>query len=212
MTSLQFIYNVETNNGERIVTGALRGIRTGILQTYDLNSNETMKWGSWSDDFQIIIHQIIDGESIKNIDVKSIKVQTDSTKGYLIGLQFIYNVETNDGKKIVTGASRGIITGTLQTYDLNSNEKMKAITGSYGNNSREIVIKYLEFQSSERTKGYGKNDTADTLFTLPAGIPFGNSGTAVDSLGAYVVVEVPPILSSNITSNSSCFGLDLKID
>ncbi|CAG8486956.1 14698_t:CDS:1 [Gigaspora rosea] len=157
--------------------------------------------GSNSDDFHIIIYQIIDGESINNINVKSIKVQTDPTSGYLNSLQFIYNVETNYGKRIVNGSLRGLRTGKLQTYDLNSNEKMKTITGSYGNNSIDIniVIKYLKFQTSAETISYGKNDTADTLFTFPAGILFGNSAYAVDSLGTYVIVEVPT--NSSTTSN-----------
>ncbi|KAF0553688.1 hypothetical protein F8M41_020076 [Gigaspora margarita] len=120
-----------------------------------------------ANDFEIIIYQIVDGESIKNINVKRIKVQTDSANGYLNSLQFIYNVETNNGERLVTGAQR------------------------------------------VGTKSYGKNDTTDTLFTLPAGILFGNNAGLIDSLGTYVVVEVPTNSSSttsnplSTTSNSS---------
>ncbi|CAG8815034.1 884_t:CDS:1, partial [Gigaspora rosea] len=158
--------------------------------------------GFVNNDFETIIRQITDGESIKNINVKRIKVQTNSTDGYLLSLQFIYNVETNDGEKLVTGALRGKRTGILQTYDLNNNEKVKAIAGTYGSYAGYIVVKYLEFKTSVGTRSYGKNDTADTLFTLPAGILFGMNGALIDSLGTYVVVEVPTN-SSSTTSNSS---------
>ncbi|RIB28711.1 hypothetical protein C2G38_2058695 [Gigaspora rosea] len=114
--------------------------------------------GSSGNDFGII-YQIIDGESIKSINVKRIKVQTNSTDSYLLSLQFIYNVETNDGEKLVTGALRGRRTGILQTYDLNNNEKVKAIAGTYGSYAGYIVVKYFEFQTSVGTRSYGKNDS-----------------------------------------------------
>ncbi|RHZ52708.1 hypothetical protein Glove_458g7 [Diversispora epigaea] len=153
-------------------------------------------------DFELIIDQISDGENIKNINVKRIRVQTNSDNGYLSSLQFIYNVKTNNEERTVNGAIRGTDTGILQIYDLNSDEQMKAIAGTYGNDpiDKFIVIKYLEFRTSVGTKIYGKNDTADTLFTLPAGVLFGNSDYKVDSLGTYVVIEVPTNSSSNVTT------------
>ncbi|CAG8749043.1 16237_t:CDS:1 [Gigaspora rosea] len=157
-------------------------------------------WEQFSTNYEIIIYEINGDESIKNINVKRIKVQTDSAKGYLLSLQFIYNVETNDGERLVTGAQYGINNGTLQTYDFKNNEIVKAISGTYGNYTGYIVIKYLMFQTSIGTKSYGKNDTADSLFTLPAGTLCGYSGSFVDSLGTYVIVEVP---TNPSTSNSS---------
>ncbi|CAG8704702.1 9995_t:CDS:2, partial [Acaulospora colombiana] len=86
---------------------------------------------------------------------------------------------TNNEERTVNGAIRGTNTGILQIYDLNSDEQMEEIVG---------------------TKIYGKNDTADILFTLPAGVLFGNSANSVDSLGTYVVIEVPTNSSSNVTT------------
>src|SRR2546421_72105 len=108
-----------------------------------------------SDDFKDIITSFGGGSNIKKIGIKKIEIQSGAA---IDGLQFTYNVVTKDGiSHAHVGSKYGSNGGVRANLNLADDERIIRINGRYATFEGNVIIRYLEYQTSQKTQRYGEN-------------------------------------------------------